>query len=643
MTFNLPIAQLESIATASCAHALWATFSVADFERYSGWLVLGLIVLLTYQQWRLHQFRQQTAEREKLFRIVAENAADMIALVDAKGKRLYNSPAYEKVLGYSQEELAKTAIFEQIHPEDRLKVLEAGRDARSTGVGKKLQYRMRHKDGTWKVLESSATTIMNAQGDVEQLVIVNRDITDRTLAEEKVEQSSFRDSLTQLPNRHLFIDRLQHAFARAERNLQYQYAILLVDVDHFKEFNQNIGTSQGDKVILELARRLASSIRHDDTVARPQVEQPVPDAVLSRMGGDEFTVLLEGIKDASDALRVAERIQKAIGQPFTVEGRELIVSASIGIALSSTGHARAEDLLHDADIAMRRAKTLGGSRSEVFDEAMHARAVGRLKLEAELRNAIESDQFCLFYQPVVHLDSETITGFEALLRWHHPKQGLISPQKFFDVAENVGLIVVIGRWALRQGCAQIRALSSRGSARDRLNITVNISAKQLAYPNLVSDVRGAVQDTRIEPSQLLLEITETDAMADPKKTLEVFSQLKAIGVGISIADFGTGHSSLSWLRRLPIDELKIDRSLIASMSTDRCSADIVQLILNVGSELDLRVVAQGIESAIHLAWLKKLHCEFGQGFYFSEPLDAAKAEKLLNGFHFPIAASTTAR
>ena len=240
MTFNLPIAQLETLARTSCAHALWAVFSVADFERYSGWLVLGLIVLLTYQQWRLHQFRRQTAEREKLFRIVAENAADMIALVDAKGKRLYNSPAYEKVLGYSQEELAKTAIFEQIHPEDRLKVLEAGRDARSTGVGKKLQYRMRHKDGTWKVLESSATTIMNAQGDVEQLVIVNRDITDRTLAEEKVEQSSFRDSLTQLPNRHLFIDRLQHAFARAERNLQYQYAILLVDVDHFKEFNQNI-------------------------------------------------------------------------------------------------------------------------------------------------------------------------------------------------------------------------------------------------------------------------------------------------------------------------------------------------------------------------------------------------------------------
>ena len=639
--FSPFIAQLETAARASCLHSVWAVFSITDFERYSGWLVLVLIALLTYQQWRLHQFRQETAEREKLFRVVAENAADMIALVDAKGKRLYNSPAYEKVLGYSQEELARTAIFEQIHPEDRLKVLETAREARSTGIGKKLQYRMRHKDGSWKVLESSATTIMNAEGEVEKLVIVNRDITDRKLAEEKVEHDSFRDSLTQLPNRHLFLDRLQHAFARAERNLQYQYAILLIDVDHFKEFNQNIGTSQGDKVILELARRLASCLRHDDTVARPQGDQPLPDAVLSRMGGDEFTVLLEGIKDASDALRVAQRIQKTIGVPFTVEGRELIVSASIGIALSSTGHARAEDLLQDADVAMRRAKTLGGSRSEVFDEAMHTRAVGRLKLESELRTAIETDQFCLFYQPVVHLDSETITGFEGLLRWRHPKQGLISPQRFFEVAENVGLIVVIGRWVLREGCAQIRALSGKRGLREPLNITVNISAKQLTYPNLVSDVRAAVQDTKIEPARLLLEITETDAMADPRKTLEVFSQLKSIGVGISIADFGTGHSSLSWLRRLPIDELKIDRSLIASMSTDRCSADIVQLILNVGHELSLRVVAQGIESAIHLACLKKLHCQFGQGFYFSEPLDAAKAEKLLAGFHFPLAVPTS--
>lgn len=638
MTCSFVILQLEAIIETSRIHPFLATLSVADIESYSGWLVAVLVVLLSYQQWRLHQFRLQTAEREELFRIVAENAADMIALVDVKGKRLYNSPAYEKVLGYTQDDLAKTPIFEQIHPEDRFKVLEAGREARASGEGQKLQYRMRHKDGTWRVLESSATTIKNVQGDVEKLVIVNRDITDRKRAEEQLERNSFRDSLTGLPNRHLFLDRLQHCFARAERNPNYQYAILLLDVDHFKEFNQSMGTGEGDKVILEIGRRLASCLRHNDTVSRPIGDQPIPDAVLSRMGGDEFTVLLEGIKDPSDALRVAQRIQNAVGLPFNIGGRDIAVSASIGIALSSGGHAAGEELLQDADIAMRRAKTLGGSRSEVFDEAMHTRAVGRLKLESELRSAVDGNQFRLYYQPVVHLESGTITGFEGLLRWQHPKQGLISPQKFFEVAENVGLIIVIGRWVLREACARIQSLPSRYSSAEPLNVTVNLSAKQLTYPNLFSDVKAALQDTKVDPSRLLLEVTETDAMADPKKTLEVFSQLKNIGVSLSVADFGTGHSSLSWLRRLPIDELKIDRSLIGNMSTDRCSADIVQLILNVGRELKLRVVAQGIESAIHLECLKKLHCEFGQGFYFSEPLDAERAERLLKGLHFPLGA-----
>lgn len=638
MTCSFLMLQLEAIIETSRFHPFLATLSVADIESYSGWLVAVLVVLLSYQQWRLHQFRLQTAEREELFRIVAENAADMIALVDVKGRRLYNSPAYEKVLGYTQNDLAKTPIFEQIHPEDRFKVLEAGREARSSGEGQKLQYRMRHKDGTWRVLESSATTIKNVQGDVEKLVIVNRDITDRKRAEEQLERNSFRDSLTGLPNRHLFLDRLQHCFARAERNPNYQYAILLLDVDHFKEFNQSMGTGEGDKVILEIGRRLASCLRHNDTVSRPIGDQPIPDAVLSRMGGDEFTVLLEGIKDPSDALRVAQRIQSAVGLPFNIGGRDIAVSASIGIALSSGGHTAGEELLQDADIAMRRAKTLGGSRSEVFDEAMHTRAVGRLKLESELRSAVDGNQFRLYYQPVVHLESGTITGFEGLLRWQHPKQGLISPQKFFEVAENVGLIIVIGRWVLREACARIQSLPSRYSSAQPLSVTVNLSAKQLTYPNLFSDVKAALQDTRVDPSRLLLEVTETDAMADPKKTLEVFSQLKNIGVSLSVADFGTGHSSLSWLRRLPIDELKIDRSLIGNMSTDRCSADIVQLILNVGRELKLRVVAQGIESAIHLECLKKLHCEFGQGFYFSEPLDAERAEKLLKGLHFPLGA-----
>jgi PAS domain S-box-containing protein len=609
--------------------SVMATLTPSDFESWTVWLFPALVVLLIYQQWRLFHFRELIAQREELFRIVAENAADMIALVDVKGRRLYNSPAYEKILGYTPEELAKTPVFEQIHPDDRFKVLEAAREARETGVGRKLQYRMRHKKGNWRVLESTATTIRNEQGEVEKLVIVNRDITERKRAEEQVEHDSFHDSLTGLPNRRLFLDRLQHSFTRAQRNPEYQYAILFLDVDNFKELNQSMGTAAGDEVMGEIGRRLGACLRNDDTVSRPQGQLPIPDAVLSRLGGDEFTFLLEAIKDPSDALRVAQRMQKAISAPLTVAGREIVISASIGIALSATGHERAEDLLQDADVAMRRAKALGGSRCELFDEVMHTRAVNRLKLETELRTAIDRNQFRLCYQPVMNLESGEIAGFEALVRWQHPEQGLISPYKFIEVAENVGLIVVMGKWVLWQACQQMQKWHYKYPRLSPLTMTVNLSGKQFAYANLVADVRTAIQNAGIEPAQLQLEVTESDTMADPKLTSEIFVQLKHVGVAMSISDFGTGHSSLSWLRRLPIDELKIDRSLVGSMPTDRCSADIVQLILNVGRELKLRVVAQGVENGIHLERLKKLGCQFGQGYYFSQPLEVERAEKLL--------------
>lgn len=632
----MPLAHIISRLGADAPTSLpayWsvADFSPADFERWTWWLFPVLVLLLIYQQWRLYQFRQQTAQREELFRIVAENAADMIALVDVKGRRLYNSPAYERILGYTPEELAKTPVFEQIHPDDRFKVLEAAREARTTGVGRKLQYRMRHKNGNWRVLESTATTIKNEQGDVEKLVIVNRDVTERKRAEEQVEHDSFHDGLTGLPNRRLFLDRLQHSFIRAQRNPSYQYAILFLDVDGFKELNQAVGTAVGDEVIAEIGRRLSACLRNDDTVSRPQGQLPIPDAVLSRMGGDEFTFLLEAIKEPSDALRVAQRMQKAISAPLTVAGRDIVLSASIGIALSATGHERAEDLLQDADVAMRRAKALGGSRCELFDEAMHTRAVNRLKLETELRTAIDRKQFRLCYQPVIHLETGRIAGFEALVRWQHPEQGLISPYKFIDVAENVGLIVVIGKWVLWQACQQMQKWQYKYPWLPSLTMTVNLSAKQFAYAHLIADVRSAVQNAAIEPSQLQLEVTESDAMTDPKLTAEIFAQLKHVGVAMSLSDFGTGHSSLSWLRRLPIDELKIDRSLVGSMPTDRCSTDVVQLILNVARELKVRVVAQGIEGGIHLERLRKLGCEFGQGYYFAQPLEVERAEQLLSG------------
>jgi diguanylate cyclase (GGDEF)-like protein/PAS domain S-box-containing protein len=605
-----------------------ALFSPASLEAWSLYLFIGLIVLLAYQQWRVAQLRKNAVKREELFRIVAENAADMIALVDVKGHRLYNSPAYEKMLGYTSDDLAKTSSFEQIHPEDRMKVLEASREARRTGVGAKLEYRIKHKNGTWKVLESTANTIKNADGDVEKLVIINRDITDRKVAEEQMEQNSFQDHMTGLPNRRLFLDRLQRSFARAKRIPDYRYAVLFVDLDGFKVFNESMGAAIGDLVITETGRRIAACLRNDDTVARPKGKLPIAD-MLSLLGGDEFTVLLEGINDPSDAMRVARRIQAAVAAPFVADHQQVLVSASIGIALSTTPHEKAEDLLQDADVAMRRAKARGGARCDVFDEAMHKQALRRLTLESELQTALDQGQFQLCYQPVMHLATNQATGFEALLRWQHPEQGLISPYKFLETAENFGLLFSIGKWVVRAACRQMQEWQMTNSLPDRFNMTVNISARQLSNANFVADIKSAIKETGIEPSRLQLEINENAVMADLKQAAEVIHQLKHLGVRISIGDFGTGLSSIGWLRRCPLDELKIDRSLISSIAADNANCDVVQLIVVLGRNLKLRVVAEGVETIGQLELLKKLDCEFGQGYFFSQPVNAQQATQTL--------------
>jgi diguanylate cyclase (GGDEF)-like protein/PAS domain S-box-containing protein len=419
------------------------------------WIALGALILLLvlYQQFRIYRIHQNSDKREELFQIVTENAADMIALVDVKGHRLYNSPAYKRILGYSSAELGATSSFEQIHPDDRFKVLEGAREARSSGVGKKLEYRVRHKDGTWRVLESIASAIHNEKGEVTKLVIVNRDVTERKRAEEKLEHNSFHDALTGLPNRRLFLDRLQHMFARAQRNPERQYAVLFVDLDGFKIFNDTMSPTIGDLVIIETGRRLGACLRDQDMVSRPQDSLPLKTAVLSRMGGDEFTILLEGVSDPSDAMRAAKRILSAVAEPFLAEGRELHTTASVGIALSTPAYERPEDLLQDADVAMRRAKAMGGSRCEVFDAAMHTRAVNRLKLEAELREALVKRQFRVYYQPILQLETKRIVGFEALLRWQHPEQGLISPSKFIAAAEDTGLLVSTGQWVILEAAS----------------------------------------------------------------------------------------------------------------------------------------------------------------------------------------------
>jgi diguanylate cyclase (GGDEF)-like protein/PAS domain S-box-containing protein len=598
------------------------------------WIALGaLAILVVYQQVRMYLARRVSEQREELFQIITENAADMIALVDVKGRRLYNSPAYKRILGYSAAELGETSSFEQIHPDDRFKVLEAAREARSTGIGKKLEYRIRHKDGAWRVLESLASVIRDDKGEVVKLVIVNRDVTERKRAQEQLEHHSFHDALTGLPNRRLFLDRLRHMFARAHRNPERHYAVLFVDLDGFKLFNDSMGPAVGDQVIVEMGQRLGACLRHDDTVCRPQDEFPVIETVLSRMGGDEFTILLEEVSDPSDAMRVAKRILSAMAQPFPLEGREVHTSASVGIALSKPTHERPEDLLQDADVAMRRAKAMGGSRCEVFDEAMHARAVNRLKLEAELREALAKRQFRLYYQPIVRLDTKQITGFEALLRWQHPEQGLISPFKFIEAAEDSGLLVSTGQWAIREACKQLRAwddeIDLENPARTPVSISVNLSAKQLADARFVSALETTLRETGVDSSRLHLEMTESVAATDSKLTMTVLSNLRRLGVGVVLDDFGTGNSSLSGLRQFPVEALKIDRSLVNGMLVDRGTCDTVELIILLAHKLKLKVIAEGIESAKQFETLREQGCELGQGFFFSPPVEAKAAEQLL--------------
>jgi diguanylate cyclase (GGDEF)-like protein len=405
--------------------------------------------------------------------------------------------------------------------------------------------------------------------------------------------------------------------------------LLLANVDHFKVFNESMGATAGDQVLLEIARRLANQLRQDDTLARREGGRGSAEVVLFRLGGDEFTILLDGASDPTDALRVAKSIQAAAAEPFPVNSREVRVAVSVGIALSTPAHEQPEDGLKDADVAMRRAKALGGSRCEVFDEAMHTQAVGRLRLEADLRTALTERQFRIYYQPVVELATRRIVSLEALLRWDHPTQGLISPYRFIEAAEDTGILVSIGHWLILQACKQLREWEANRSTDQPMNITVNVSARQFADARLVNDIQDALRETGVDPARLQLEMTESVAAADPKLTISVLAHLKHMGIGVILDNFGTGTTSLLGLRQFPVDALKIDRSLVREMQSDRAASDIVELITTMAHKMNLKAIAEGIETARQLERLLELGCEFGQGYYFSQPMEAKAVQQFM--------------
>lgn len=458
-------------------------------------------------------------------------------------------------------------------------------------------------------------------------------VTQLSRSQDKLIHTAYHDSLTQVPNRTFFMDRLKQCVKRAARHEDYKFAVVFMDVDQFKIVNDSLGHSAGDQLIVQISQRLTGSIRRDDPDVHPDnVSGPVrPDGndMLARYGGDEFAIVLDDIRDASDGIRVAERIQRTLVPAFLVGGRHLQITVSTGIAVSATGYSAAEDVLRDADTAMHRAKALGKSQYLMCDPKMHVDAVNRLKLEDDLRQAANRGELLVYYQPIVSLHDGHLSGFEALVRWQRPDFGLVAPAEFISVAEETGLIALIGSWVLREACSQMCAWHLQFPSEPPLTIAVNFSGKQFIQPDLVEQVAQILRETRLDPKNLGVEFTESVAMQDTERTALILGELKALGVHTSIDDFGTGYSSLSHLRRLPLDILKLDRSFVSEMENNNENREIVHAIINLAHILGMDVVAEGIETVEQANQLRALGCKYAQGYFFSKPLNQAGAEALL--------------
>jgi predicted signal transduction protein with EAL and GGDEF domain len=490
------------------------------------------------------------------------------------------------------------------------------------------------KQDVVKGLEAGADDYLTKPFDVEELKARLR-CGERILKlEDQVTFDALHDPLTLLPNRAFFLERLSLCVSWGMLHPEYKFAVLSVDMDRFKIVNDSLGNAAGDRLLVQIAERLLGSVRRSDAMLRSAeaggtAGQLETGGLLARLGGNKFTILLDDIRNASEGIRVAERIQQNIQVPFDINDQQVFATASIGIAFSGSGYSAAVDMLGDANTAMARAKTLGKARYEMCDPDMHATAAGRFRLETDLRRATELHEFRVHFQPIVSLLDFRITGFEALARWQRPGFGLVMPAGFISAAEDTGLVLWIGSWILQEACRNVCTWNSQFPCTSPFTIAVNVSAKQFAQPDLVKQVSKVLQDTGLAPGNLSLELTESVTMRDEKHTTRILTELRKLGVRLCIDDFGTGYSSLSYLRRFALDILKIDRSFISDMLENSESREIVKTILSLGSNLGMKVVAEGVETSEQVAQLKSLGCEFAQGYLFSKPLDSEAVAKAL--------------
>jgi diguanylate cyclase (GGDEF)-like protein/PAS domain S-box-containing protein len=609
-----------------------------EVERdHSGWTtqLIGTLQDITELRHKEKELRQS----EERFRSLVQNSLDVITVVDARGTIVYYSPSAERVMGYNPEEfIGKNALEEsQIHPDDLPRVRDIfGYLVENPGVNYSMELRMRHADGSWRVFEATGNNLLD-DPSVNGIVVNSRDITERKAFEEQLSHQAFHDPLTDLPNRALFTDRLGHALARADRHPE-SVAVLFLDLDNFKVINDSLGHKAGDELLVATAERLRQCLRPGDTVAR--------------LSGDEFTILLEDMYDRKDAIRLAERIAERMNEPFVLRSRDAFTTASIGIAFVASGADRPDDLLRKADIAMYRAKRQGKAGYMVFDPGMDAEVHRRLQMESDLRRAVEREEFVLHYQVKSWLDTNlqqhiSSTGnpaivatkgaerasyveVEALVRWKHPRHGLVLPMEFIPLAEETGLIIPMGRWILEEACRQARRWREQSPEDLPHTMCVNLSARQFQHPRLVEEVGEILRHVGLDPGSLVLEITESTLVEDIQSATVTLQRLRDLGVKLAVDDFGTGYSSLSYLKCFPVDFLKIDLSFVENLETDPADREIVSAVINLAHALGIKVTAEGVETAGQLAQLISMGCDMAQGFYFSEPLPSEAIPSLLS-------------
>lgn len=568
------------------------------------------------EQSRTEEALRSSEERYDL----AVNGADVgIWDWDLRSNSIFFSARWKALLGYGPEAISAQPAewFQVVHPTDRALVRSAIKDHLSGHTARlDVEYRIQHKDGSMRWAQTCGMALRDESGKAYRLAGSQTDITVRKLAEERIRHDAIHDSLTGLPNRTLFMDRLNHLMARAQRSSKDRFAVLFFDLDRFKLVNDSFGHIAGDQLLIEAAQRLQACLKSSDT--------------LARLGGDEFIVLLERIDHVEDAIAAADRLLEELKRPFDIEGHEIYTSASIGIVTNTPHHEKPEDLLRDADTAMYRAKHEGKACYQLFDTEMHRRVISRLRLENDLRKAIEQQQFELVFQPIYYLPNRRLTGFEALIRWRHPKRGLLPPAEFIPVAEEIGLIIPMDYWVLEQACAHMTRWHHTHPTPETLSINVNISARHFERNGLVQRVAQALKSTGLAPHTLQLEITETSLMSeDDSLVIQQLHDLRELGVCLYLDDFGTGYASLSYLHHLPFNGLKIDRSFVAQLGRNPQKREFIQTLLTLAESLYLFPVVEGIETEEQLAEINALSACCGQGYLFARPLPLADAEALI--------------